>query len=119
MVQVIDLATSLAKVADVDRNLGTEKAAVEGFEEAIMCLEKLKLDSEQASLEQRVTRTYPFRPFLPAFMCPGLTFDLRFFSGVQFSTSCRNSWMTSKMVPHDCRALLLCIWCLACSTRAL
>lgn len=51
--QVIDLATSLAKVADVDRNLGNEDAAVEGFEEAIKCLEKLKLDSEQASLEQR------------------------------------------------------------------
>jgi hypothetical protein len=38
----------------VDRNLGNESAAVEGFEEAIQCLEKLKLDSEQASLEQRV-----------------------------------------------------------------
>jgi len=51
--QVIDLATSLAKVADVDRNLGNESAAVEGFEEAIQCLEKLKLDSKQANLEQR------------------------------------------------------------------
>jgi len=51
--QVIDLATSLAKVADVDRNLGNESAAVEGFEEAIHCLEKLKLDSKQANLEQR------------------------------------------------------------------
>uniref|UniRef100_A0ACD5V9H7 Uncharacterized protein n=2 Tax=Avena sativa TaxID=4498 RepID=A0ACD5V9H7_AVESA len=51
--QVIDLATSLAKVADVDRNLGNEEAAVEGFEEAIQCLEKLKLGSEQAGLEQR------------------------------------------------------------------
>lgn len=51
--QVIDLATSLAKVADVDRNLGNEDAAVEGFEEAIKCLEKLKLESEQAGLEQR------------------------------------------------------------------
>uniref|UniRef100_A0A0D9UVS9 RING-type domain-containing protein n=1 Tax=Leersia perrieri TaxID=77586 RepID=A0A0D9UVS9_9ORYZ len=51
--QVIDLATSLAKVADVDRNLGNESMAVEGFEEAIKCLEKLKLDSEQTSLEQR------------------------------------------------------------------
>lgn len=51
--QVIDLATSLAKVADVDRNLGNESTAVEGFEEAIRCLEKLKLDSEQTSLEQR------------------------------------------------------------------
>ncbi|ONM30746.1 zinc ion binding [Zea mays] len=51
--QVIDLATSLAKVADVDRNLGNESTAVEGFEEAIRCLEKLKLDSEQTTLEQR------------------------------------------------------------------
>ncbi|CAD6246381.1 unnamed protein product [Miscanthus lutarioriparius] len=51
--QVIDLATSLAKVADVDRNLGNESTAIEGFEEAIQCLGKLKLDSEQASLEQR------------------------------------------------------------------
>ncbi|KQK13276.1 protein NCA1 [Brachypodium distachyon] len=52
--QVIDLATSLAKVADVDRNLGNQEAAVEGFEEAIKCLEKLNLeDSEQAGLEQR------------------------------------------------------------------
>jgi hypothetical protein len=38
----------------VDRNLGNESTAVDGFEEAIQCLEKLKLDSEQASLEQRV-----------------------------------------------------------------
>ena len=53
-IQVIDLATSLAKVADVDRNLGNESTAIEGFEEAIQCLEKLKLDSEQASLERRV-----------------------------------------------------------------
>ncbi|CAD6246388.1 unnamed protein product [Miscanthus lutarioriparius] len=51
--QVIDLATSLAKVADVDRNLGNESTIIEGFEEAIQCLGKLKLDSEQASLEQR------------------------------------------------------------------
>ncbi|KAL5226860.1 hypothetical protein ABZP36_015125 [Zizania latifolia] len=51
--QVIDVATSLAKVADVDRNLGNESVAVEGFEEAIKCLEKLKLGSEEASLEQR------------------------------------------------------------------
>ncbi|CAO2202975.1 unnamed protein product [Urochloa humidicola] len=51
--QVIDLATSLAKVADVDRSLGNESIAVKGFEEAIQCLEKLKLDSEQANLEQR------------------------------------------------------------------
>ncbi|KAF2947903.1 protein NCA1 isoform X2 [Oryza sativa Japonica Group] len=51
--QVIDVATSLAKVADVDRNLGNESMAVEGFEEAIKCLENLKLESGEASLEQR------------------------------------------------------------------
>ncbi|KAL6870718.1 hypothetical protein ACP4OV_014566 [Aristida adscensionis] len=51
--QVIDVATSLAKVADVDRNLGNESAAVEGFREAIQWLEKLKLGSENASLEQK------------------------------------------------------------------
>lgn len=51
--QVIDLATSLAKVADADRNHENESTAVEGFQEAIHCLEKLKLDSEQASLEKR------------------------------------------------------------------
>lgn len=44
----------------MDRNLGNESAAVEGFEEAIQCLEKLKLDSEQASLEQRVAITDPY-----------------------------------------------------------
>ena len=38
----------------MDRNLGNESTAIEGFEEAIQCLEKLKLDSEQASLERRV-----------------------------------------------------------------
>uniref|UniRef100_A0A453E020 RING-type domain-containing protein n=1 Tax=Aegilops tauschii subsp. strangulata TaxID=200361 RepID=A0A453E020_AEGTS len=65
--QVIDLATSLAKVADVDRNLGNEDAAVEGFEEAIKCLEKLKLDSEQANLEQRVATV-----FTPSSLCSGL-----------------------------------------------
>uniref|UniRef100_A0A0D3EIN1 RING-type domain-containing protein n=1 Tax=Oryza barthii TaxID=65489 RepID=A0A0D3EIN1_9ORYZ len=51
--QVIDVATSLAKVADVDRNLGNESMAFEGFEEAIKCLENLKLESGEASLEQR------------------------------------------------------------------
>ncbi|KAJ1274374.1 hypothetical protein BS78_05G057500 [Paspalum vaginatum] len=59
--QVIDLATSLAKVADVDRNIGNESTAVEGFEEANECLEKLKLGSEQASLEQRRLSVLDFR----------------------------------------------------------
>ncbi|XP_026661460.2 protein NCA1-like [Phoenix dactylifera] len=51
--QVVDVAISLAKVADVDRNLGSEDVAVDGFEEAIECLESLKLDSNEAGLEQR------------------------------------------------------------------
>ncbi|WOL04596.1 hypothetical protein Cni_G13318 [Canna indica] len=51
--QVIDLAVSLAKVADVDRNLGNEDVAISGFKEAISCLESLKLDSTEAALEQR------------------------------------------------------------------
>ncbi|KAL6850194.1 hypothetical protein ACP4OV_020821 [Aristida adscensionis] len=68
--QVIDLATSLAKVADVDRNLGNESSAVEGFEEAIQCLEKLKLGSEEATLEQRVAVIYPVIPcFKIALLC--------------------------------------------------
>lgn len=51
--QVIDLATSLAKVADVNRNLGEDKAAIEGFEEAVQCLQALKLDSAEAALEKK------------------------------------------------------------------
>ncbi|CAD6254722.1 unnamed protein product [Miscanthus lutarioriparius] len=52
--RVTDLATSFAKVADIDRNLGNESTAVKGIKEAIECLGKLKLSSEQASPEQRV-----------------------------------------------------------------
>jgi hypothetical protein len=51
---VIDLATSLAKVADVDRNLGEDKTSIEGFREAVQCLEALKLDSAETALEQKV-----------------------------------------------------------------
>ncbi|XP_078431117.1 zinc ion binding protein [Wolffia australiana] len=51
--QALDVAVSLAKVADIDRNLGNEKAAIEGFEEAIKCLESLNLDPVEVSLEQR------------------------------------------------------------------
>lgn len=50
----MNLAVSLAKVADVDRNLGDENVAVDGFEEAIRCLESLKLDADETNLEQRV-----------------------------------------------------------------
>lgn len=38
----------------MDRNLGSEDVAVDGFQEAIDCLESLKLDSNEAGLEQRV-----------------------------------------------------------------
>nr|XP_043609810.1 protein NCA1 [Erigeron canadensis] len=51
--QVLDVAVSLAKVADVDRNLDAEDAATEGFQEAISLLESLKINSEENALEQR------------------------------------------------------------------
>lgn len=50
---MIDLATSLAKVADVERNLGEDKTAIEKFNEAVQCLEALKLDSAEAVLEKK------------------------------------------------------------------
>lgn len=52
--QILDLAVSFAKVADVDRNLGDEDAAVDEFEEGIKLLESLTLKSEESALEQRV-----------------------------------------------------------------
>lgn len=62
--QIIDVATSLAKVADVDRNLGNEDAAIDGFEEAIKMLQSLELNPEEASLEQRVLLiSSSFNPF--------------------------------------------------------
>jgi hypothetical protein len=51
--QVLDVAVSLAKVADVDRALGKEDIANEGFQEGIKLLESLTLKSEEAALEQR------------------------------------------------------------------
>ncbi|KAG7945956.1 hypothetical protein I3843_14G013800 [Carya illinoinensis] len=51
--QILDVAVSLAKVVDVDRSLGNEEVAVNGFQEAITLLETLKLKSEDAGLEQR------------------------------------------------------------------
>ncbi|KAK1428809.1 hypothetical protein QVD17_17649 [Tagetes erecta] len=51
--QVLDVAVSLAKVADVDRNLDAEDIATEGFQEAIHLLESLKISSEENALEQR------------------------------------------------------------------
>ncbi|KAL4564639.1 hypothetical protein LXL04_028706 [Taraxacum kok-saghyz] len=52
--QVLDVAVSLAKVADVDRNLDAEDSATEGFQEAIKLMECLKINSEENALEQRV-----------------------------------------------------------------
>ncbi|KAL8456332.1 hypothetical protein ACS0TY_034522 [Phlomoides rotata] len=49
--QVIDVAISLAKVADVDRNLGNKDTAISSFQEAIRLLESLTV--EEAGLEQR------------------------------------------------------------------
>lgn len=51
--QILDVAVSLAKVADVNRNVGNEDVAINGFEEAIKLLESLTLSSEEAGLEQR------------------------------------------------------------------
>ncbi|KDO48656.1 hypothetical protein CISIN_1g0162581mg, partial [Citrus sinensis] len=51
--QVLDVAVSLAKVADVDRSIGNEDVAVDGFQEAIKRLESLTLKPEEAGLEQR------------------------------------------------------------------
>ncbi|RVX06570.1 Protein NCA1 [Vitis vinifera] len=50
---ILDVAVSLAKVADVNRNVGNEDVAINGFEEAIKLLESLTLSSEEAGLEQR------------------------------------------------------------------
>ena len=51
---MLDLAVSLAKVADVDRALGNEAGAREGFEEAKELVEGMG-EGETAGLEQRVS----------------------------------------------------------------
>ncbi|KAI3474523.1 hypothetical protein Pfo_029438 [Paulownia fortunei] len=51
--QVIDVAISIAKVADVDRNLGNEDTAIADFQEAIKLLESLRISAEEVGLEQR------------------------------------------------------------------
>lgn len=48
------MVVSLAKVADVDGSLGNHDMAISGFQEALSCLESMKLDSGEAALEQRV-----------------------------------------------------------------
>ncbi|KAB1225020.1 E3 ubiquitin-protein ligase CHFR [Morella rubra] len=52
--QILDVAISLAKVADVDRSMGNEDVAVDGFQEAIQLLESLKLKSEDTGLQKRI-----------------------------------------------------------------
>lgn len=59
LLQIVDVAISLAKVADIDRNLGDEDTAVEGFQEGIKLLQSLKLKPEEVSLEQRVILIHP------------------------------------------------------------
>lgn len=59
LLQVVDVAISLAKVADIDRNLGDEDTAVEGFQEGIKLLQSLELKPEEVSLEQRVILICP------------------------------------------------------------
>nr|XP_027069059.1 protein NCA1 [Coffea arabica]XP_027069060.1 protein NCA1 [Coffea arabica]XP_027069061.1 protein NCA1 [Coffea arabica] len=51
--QILDIAISLAKVADADRNLGNEDAAIGGFQEAIKSLESLTLSSEEIVQQQK------------------------------------------------------------------
>lgn len=67
-VKVLDVAVSLAKVADVNRALGNEGSATEGFEEAVKMLGDLPKPStkEQLILETRVSSfNLPFS--VPAF----------------------------------------------------
>ncbi|CAH1446206.1 unnamed protein product [Lactuca virosa] len=51
---ILDVDVSLAKVADVDRNLDAGDTTIEGFQEAINLLESLNIKSEETALEQRV-----------------------------------------------------------------
>ncbi|XP_062092057.1 protein NCA1 [Humulus lupulus] len=57
---ILDIAVSLAKVADVDRSLGNEDVAVNGFQEAINLVEPLKLKSEESGLQQRLDSVLEF-----------------------------------------------------------
>jgi hypothetical protein len=58
--QVLDVTVSLAKVADVDRALGNESAACEGFQEAVKKLEGLSMpkNSENSALAKRVMSSF-------------------------------------------------------------
>ncbi|CAA0837483.1 zinc ion binding [Striga hermonthica] len=50
---VIDVAVSIAKVADVDRNIGNNDTAIAGFEEGVKLLSSLTIGAEEVGLEQR------------------------------------------------------------------
>ena len=80
----------------MDRNLGNESAAVEGFEEAIQCLEKLKLDSEQTSLEQRVAIIDPHYSSSACICFSELTFIMHNCSASRFLTSYTTNWQINK-----------------------
>ncbi|KAK9165517.1 hypothetical protein Scep_000708 [Stephania cephalantha] len=49
----LDVAVSLSKVADVDRSIGNENVAIEGFTEAIKWLESLTLSPSESGFEER------------------------------------------------------------------
>ncbi|XP_010533372.1 PREDICTED: uncharacterized protein LOC104809184 [Tarenaya hassleriana] len=51
--QVVDVAVSLAKVADLDRTLQDEDGAIHGFKEGIQLLKSLNLEPEDSALQQR------------------------------------------------------------------
>ncbi|CAM8910643.1 unnamed protein product [Rhodiola kirilowii] len=51
--QVLDVAVSLAKVADIDLNLGNKDAAIDGFQEGLKLLESLTTSANDDPLEQR------------------------------------------------------------------
>ncbi|KAM6600757.1 protein NCA1 [Cannabis sativa] len=57
---ILDLAVSLAKVADVDRSLGKEDVAINGFQEAIQLVEPLKLKPEETGLQKRLDSVLEF-----------------------------------------------------------
>ncbi|KAG6488528.1 hypothetical protein ZIOFF_049771 [Zingiber officinale] len=66
--QVVDVAVSLAKVADVDRSLGNEDFATNGFKEAISCLESLNLTQVCTGIfEQTACREKIVKPLMLSF----------------------------------------------------
>ncbi|XAR68604.1 hypothetical protein NMG60_11003789 [Bertholletia excelsa] len=71
--RILDVAVSLAKVADVDRNLGNEDVAIDGFREGITLLESLALKFEEAGLEQRRLSVLEFLKSQIAEKQPGST----------------------------------------------